>query len=123
MKRLSLALASAAALGAAPAFAQDAGETYDEDDLIPMTLVSEDELTDAVVYWSDGDRMGEIVGWDTDGSDISTLLVHEIRSVGDVAARYRITGEDVIGFHEDQETVVLRLDQDGYDDAYGDMYD
>jgi len=118
MKRLSLALASAAALGAAPAFAQDAGETYDEDDLIPMTLVSEDELTDAVVYWSDGDRMGEIVGWDTDGSDISTLLVHEIRSVGDVAARYRITGEDITGFSDDQRTVVLSLNEDAYEPDY-----
>ena len=118
MKRLSLALASAAALGAAPAFAQDAGETYDEDDLIPMELVSEDELIGAKVYWADGDSAGDIVDFRSDDGDVTSILVHEMAPEASLISRYRITGEDITGFSDDQRTVVLSLNEDAYEPDY-----
>ena len=117
MKRLTLSLVSAAALSA-PALAQDPGETYDEHDLIPMELVSEDELYGADVYWADGDDAGRVVHFSTDDGDVTSLLVHNIMPEDSVVDRYRITGEDLAGYDEEQQTVVLRLDQDGYEHPY-----
>ncbi|MEQ8405157.1 MAG: hypothetical protein RKE49_08665 [Oceanicaulis sp.] len=117
MKRLTLSLASAAALSA-PALAQDPGETHDEHDLIPMELVSEDELYGADVYWADGDDAGRVVSFETDDGDVVSLLVHNMMPEDSIIQRYRITGEDLAGYDEEQKTIVLQLDQDDYADPY-----
>ncbi|MEQ8405156.1 MAG: hypothetical protein RKE49_08660 [Oceanicaulis sp.] len=118
MLRLYAAAAVAAAMTAAPGFAQDAEPRYDEDQLIPLYLVSEDELLGADVYWSDGDNAGNVVSYETDDGDVTTLLVHELVPEKSVISRYRITGEDVFGYLEEEKTIVLGLDEYGYRDAY-----
>ncbi|MGJ3230254.1 MAG: hypothetical protein ACFE0P_00480 [Oceanicaulis sp.] len=113
MKRLTLSLVSAAAM-AAPALAQPAGETWDEDDLIPMPLVSMEELSGADVYWADGDDAGNVIDVEVEDGDVVSLLVHEMVPDQSVISRYRIMGEDISGYDEDQRTVILKLEQRDY---------
>lgn len=117
MKRLALSLVAAAALSA-PAIAQQAGEQYDEDDLIPMVLVSSDELIGAEIYWADGESAGRVMNFETEDGDVTSLLVHDMLPDDSVVSRYRITGEDIAGYDDEQRTIVLRLSEDDYEAPY-----
>ena len=118
MLRTTAITALLAALTAAPSQAQEADPAYDEDQLIPLFLLSEDELLGADVYWSDGDNAGNVVSYETDDGDVTTLLVHQLVPEKSVISRYRITGEDVFGYLEEEKTIVLGLDEYGYREAY-----
>ncbi|MEQ8435117.1 MAG: hypothetical protein RIA71_12845 [Oceanicaulis sp.] len=114
MKRLALSIVSAAALSA-PALAQDDAAQRDEDELIPMTLVSPAELEGAQVLWSGGDAAGRVVAFETEDGDVTSILVHDMLPDASVVSRYRIVGEDIAGYNETDLRIVLDLDEDAYE--------
>lgn len=117
MKRLALSLVSAVALSA-PAIAQQTAGQTDEDELIPMVLVSSDELIGAEIHWADGESAGRVMNFETEDGDVTSLLVHDMLPDDSVVSRYRIVGEDVAGYDEDDRTVVLSLSEDDYEAPY-----
>ncbi|XBQ16086.1 MAG: PRC-barrel domain-containing protein [Oceanicaulis sp.] len=112
MKRLLIAAVSAGAL-AGPAFAQSSvGVQVDEDELIPMYLVSSEELSGADVYWADGESAGIVTDFDREDGDVVSLLVHDLTRTDSIVGRYRITSDDIDGYRQEDRTIVLRLEAD-----------
>lgn len=116
MNRILLAAVSATALSA-PALADhhdgngEGDMERDPDALIDMSLVSPDEITGATVYFADGEEAGDVVSYETEDGDVTSLLVHHF-DMETVVDRYRITGEDIVGYDAETRRVELRLDSD-----------
>ena len=97
----------AAALTSAPAIAQD----NMDDGLIPIDLVSMEEIKGAEVYYPNGRSIGTVTQINHDDGEIDSLLVYNFLDRESVVGRYRISGDDIGGYDDEAQSIVLGVDE------------